>query len=110
MAYTNIKSLTADGATLAPTTPTAIYTVPASTTAEIGTIILHNTNFSTESVFIFAGGTTDAHRVLFVALEAFETYEFSPKLPIVLTAGTSLLGLTTTASKVNVRLTGREDV
>lgn len=77
-------------------------------------ILVHNTNTSAEAVRIFLGGTTDAHRIFSESVAAGGTLEFSPKVPLIIKAdgnptGKGIFGTTTTASKVNLRVVGREE-
>ena len=109
MAYGNFKSLATVNFQL-PSSVGTIYTAPIGKKAEIGTIIYHNTNTSAETIKLYARGTTTAHRRDCVVLQANATYEFSPKLPLVLNGGETLSGETTTASKVNVEVIGREEI
>lgn len=108
MAYGDIKRLTAQGAQLASTT-TTVYTSPAGTKAEIATILLHNTTNAAKDVELYVYGTTAASRILNITLAANETYEFSPKLPLVLNGGDTVAAKANAASEINVRLLGREE-
>ena len=56
------------------------------------------------------GGTTNAYRLLYLALESSETYEFTPGAPLTLAGSVAINALTTTATTVNVMLIGREEV
>lgn len=109
MAYGDIKRLTAQGAQLGATVGT-VYTAPSGKAAQIGTILLHNTGDSTIDVQIFSNGDTAAARFLYISLSASETYELSPKVPIVLQGSETLRGLASTAAKVNILAYGREEI
>jgi len=105
--YNDIQQLTTDGAQLA-NTATQLRAVASGKHVEIKTIILHNTNTTTENVALYIGGTTDPYKIAYIGLEANETYEFSPAVPFVL-YDNIIYGVTTTASKVNVRMMGRQE-
>lgn len=114
MAYGNLKNLVAAGTQIATSTSTELYAAPTSKAAEVCMIIVHNTNISAETVRIFLGGTTDAHRIFSELVAAGGTLEFSPKVPLVIAAdgtptGKGIFATTTTASKVNLRVIGREE-
>lgn len=106
--YNDIKRLTTAAQQLAAAAA-AVYTAPAGKRAQLGTIILHNTNTSTENVTIYDNGSAAGNKLLYIALAANETYEFAPKVPVVLEGGESLQGFTTTAAKVNIKIYGREE-
>lgn len=109
MAYGVLKQLIAAGTQVASSTG-AIYTAGTGKKTEIGSIILHNTNSTSETVELYNDGTADANRFVKIALAANETFEFAPKVPLVLEGSDTLQAKTTTASKVNVILIGREEI
>lgn len=106
--YNDIKRLSTAAQQLAAAAA-AVYTAPVGKRAQIGSIIIHNTNTSTENVTIYDNGSADANKLLYIALAANETYEFAPKVPVVLEGGETLQGFTTTAAKVNIKIYGREE-
>jgi hypothetical protein len=106
--YNDIKRLNSATAQL-PAAAGVLYTAPVGKRAQIGTILLHNANTSTENVRLLDNGSAESNRFLNISLVANETYEFSPKVPIVLEGAETLQGLTTTASKVNIKIYGREE-
>ena len=108
MSYGNIKQLNSAGAQFAASAA-AIYTAPSGKAAEVAALILHNTNTSSETVKLYFRGTAAANRMFQAGLAANETLEFSPKVPLVLQGGEVLGGETTTVSKVNVIVLGREE-
>ena len=108
MAYGDIKRLTAQGAQLAATV-TTVYTAPTGKRAQIGTIILHNTTSAAKDVEIFANGSTASAKILNITLAANETYEFSPKVPLVLEGAETLRGDATAATEINIIVLGREE-
>jgi len=108
MAYGDIKRLSTQGQQLAATVGT-LYTAPTAKRAQIGTIILHNTTSATKDVKIYSNGSTDAARLLYITLDSSETYEFSPKVPLVLEGGQTLQGETEAASEINILIYGREE-
>jgi hypothetical protein len=107
MAYGVMKSLIAFGTQIASTTG-VIYTAPTGKYAEFN-LIIHNTNSTSENVEIYLNGTADANRIIDITLTANETFEFAPKLPLVLAGSQTLQAKTTTASKVNIFVIGREE-
>lgn len=109
MAYNDIKRLTSATAQLAASAG-VIYTAPVGKRAQIGSIILHNTGAGAENVRLLDNGSATANRFLNISLVANETYEFAPKVPLVLEGGETLQGLTTTATTVNIKVYGREEV
>lgn len=109
MAYGDIKRLNSATAQLAATTG-VLYTAPSTKAAQIGTIILHNTSASSSrTAEIFDNGSTSSTRLLFITLAPNETYEFSPKVPLVLQATETVQGRASVASEVNIKIFGRED-
>lgn len=108
MAYGDIKRLTAQGAQLAATVGT-LYTAPAGKKSQIGTIILHNTSAASKTVKLYAGGSTATARLLTITLDANETYEFSPKVPVTLEGAETLQGEATVATEINIIVFGREE-
>ena len=109
MAYGDIKRLTAQGAQLAATVGT-VYTAPAAKRAQIGTIILHNTSSSTKTIKIYSNGSSASARFINVALDANETYEFSPKVPLILEGAETLQGEAPAATEINILAYGRVEV
>lgn len=109
MAYGDIKRLTAQGAQIAATVGT-VYTAPAAKRAQIGTIILHNSGAAANDVIIYSNGNTAAAKLLNITLDSNETYEFSPKVPLVLEGAETLRGEATNATEVNILAFGREEI
>lgn len=109
MAYGDIKRLNSATAQLAATTG-VLYTAPAAKKAQIGTIILHNTSIlSARNVELFDNATSTNSRLLHVTLGPLETFEFSPKVPVVLNGAETLQGRSSVASEVNIKIYGREE-
>ncbi len=109
MAYGDIKRLTTSTSQL-PATVGTLYTAPTAKKAQIGSIILHNSNSTfARTAEIFDNGSTASTRLLFLTLGPNETFEFSPKVPLVLDGGETLRGDSNVASEVNVRIYGREE-
>ena len=106
MAYGDIKRLSTQGQQLAATAG-VVYTAPTSKRSQIGTIILHNTTSASKDVKLYSGGSTASARDLYISLDGNETYEFSPKVPIVLDGGQTLQGEATAASEINIIVYGR---
>ena len=75
----------------------------------VKTVVLHNTNSSSESAEIYFNGTADANRMLKVTLEANETFEWSVGHMVVVLDAETLKGKSTTASKVNYFIFGAEE-
>jgi hypothetical protein len=118
MAYGPLKNLVgaatdSSAATALATTATTVYTAPASKSVEIASVILHNTGTSSQTVTLFVGGTGATSQMLKLTLAANDTFEFAPKVPIVIQPNATpqvLAGSTTTGSTVNIWLYGREEV
>lgn len=108
MAYGDIKRLTTRGLQL-DDTAAAVYTAPEDTRVQIGTIILHNTGAAANDVIIYSNGDTAADILLYITLEPNETYEFSPKVPIVLEGEETLEGEAENDDEVNIFVYGREE-
>lgn len=108
MAYGDIKRLSTQGQQLAATAG-VVYTAPTAKRAQIGTIILHNTTSANKDIKIYSNGSTAAARLLFITLEGNETYEFSPKVPLVLEGAETLQAEATAATEINILLYGREE-
>jgi hypothetical protein len=108
MAYGDIKRLNSATAQLAATTG-VLYTAPTAKAAQIGQVILHNVGTSTRVAELFDNGTGASNKILYVSLGPNETFEFSPKVPIVLAGSETLQGKASVASEVNIRIYGRED-
>lgn len=75
----------------------------------VKTVVLHNTNSSSESAEVYFNGTADANRMLKVTLEANETFEWSVGHMVVVLDAETLKGKSTTASKVNYFIFGAEE-
>ena len=82
---------------------------PSSVTGMVKTIVLHNTNSSTETAEIYMNGTADSDRMLKVAIEADDTFEWSVGHMLVVLDAEVLKGKSTTASKVNYFIYGAEE-
>ena len=105
------KLLSADNAQIASTVGN-LYAVPSSTTGYIKSIALFNTNATPELVKLwFANNGTGATENQFFEMQlnasASWLIKFGDPLPLV--AAAKIRGVTTTASKVNVAIWGRED-
>ena len=109
MAYGDIIRLSSEGQQLT-TDVTTIYTAPSGKRAQIGTILIHNTDTSTRDVRVFSNTNANTGRILFIALDASETYEFSPKVPFTLEANQTLRANASANAVVNTLIFGREEV
>ncbi len=87
---------------------TDIYN-PDGVTGLVKTVILHNTNSSAEVVQIFFNGGAATQRMLYVSLEANETFEWSIGHVLVVLEDEVLKGQSTTADKVNYWIFGAEE-
>ena len=87
----------------------AIIYDPTSVTGMVKSVVLHNTNSSSESAEVYFNGTADANRMLKVTLEANETFEWSVGHMVVVLDAETLKGKSTTASKVNYFIFGAEE-
>jgi hypothetical protein len=105
MAYNEPKPLVSSGTQIASSTG-VVYTAPAGKLAQVLDILVHNTNTTVENVVVYWNGAASANRLFNISLVANETYEF--KIPIYLNGGETIQAATTTASKVNIILYGRE--
>ena len=108
MAYGDIKRLTAQGTQLAATVG-VVYTAPTAKRAQIGTILLHNTTSAAKDIKLYSNGSGASARILFISLAANETYEFSPKVPLVLEGAETLQAEATAATQINLIVYGREE-
>jgi hypothetical protein len=108
MAYGDIKRLTTQGQQLT-TDVSTIYTAPATKRTQIGTILIHNTDTSAKDVRVFSNTNANSGRILYVTLDASETYEFSPKVPLVLEGSDTLQANASANSVVNTIVFGREE-
>jgi hypothetical protein len=109
MAYGDIKRLNTATSQLAATVGT-LYTAPSAKRTQIGSIILHNTSSTNNrTAEVFDNGTAASNKLLSIVLSANQTYEFSPKVPLVLSGGETLQGNSDAATTVNVRIYGREE-
>lgn len=101
-----------------PTTlPTSAGSILAnsSTSTQISSILLHNTNTTTETIMLFLvpnnagalGAAALTNRIAYVNLAANETLEITFKFPPTLAgANDALFGQTTTAGKVTATISG----
>lgn len=109
MAYGDIKRLNTEGQQLT-TTVSTIYTAPSGKRAQIGTILIHNTDSSARDVRVFSNTNANTGRILYISLDGSETYEFSPKVPFTLEANQTLRANSSANSVVNTLIFGREEV
>jgi hypothetical protein len=108
MAYGDIKRLTTQGQQLT-TTVSTIYTAPTGKQAQIGTILIHNTDTSARDVIVFSNTNANTGRILFVTLDSSETYEFSPKVPLTLYGQDTLRANASANAVINTLVFGREE-
>lgn len=108
MAYGDIKRLTTQGQQLT-TTVSTIYTSPTSKQTQIGTILIHNTDTAAQDVRVFSNTNANTGRILFVTLDASETYEFSPKVPLTLYGSDTLQANASSNSVINTIVFGRQE-
>lgn len=106
--YTDIKRLTAANAQVGASIG-VVYTAPAGKRSQIGTVILHNTTSAAKTVALNDNGITLAHEIFSISLTPFETYEFAPKVPLVLEGGQTLQAIASVTATVNIKLYGREE-
>ena len=109
MAYGDIIRLSTEGQQLT-TTVSTIYTAPSGKRAQIGTILIHNTDTSAKDVLVFSNTNANTGRILYVTLDSSETYEFSPKVPFTLEANQTLRANASANSVVNTLIFGREEI
>jgi hypothetical protein len=103
----NIKRLSPSTLQLPDTTGT-LYTCPASKRASV-IIVLHNTNATTETVTLYWPGTAATQQRFKEDIPSNAMVMIEPKIPITLEAGETISGSSTTASMVNVEITGVEE-
>jgi hypothetical protein len=108
MAYGDIKRLTTQGQQLS-TAVSTIYTAPSGKQTQIGTILIHNTDTTARNVQFYSNSSANTGRILFIALDASETYEFSPKVPLTLYGSDTLQANASANSVVNTIVYGREE-
>ena len=108
MAYGDIKRLTTQGQQLT-TVVSTIYTAPVSKQTQIGTILIHNTDTAARDVRVFSNTNANTGRILFIALDGNETYEFSPKVPLTLYGADTLRANSSANAVVNLLVYGREE-
>jgi hypothetical protein len=108
MAYGDIKQLNTEGQQLTTDIAT-IYTAPSGKRAQIGTILIHNTDTSSRDIRVFSNTNANTGRVLYVTLDSSETYEFSPKVPFTLEANQTLRANASANSVINTLIFGREE-
>jgi hypothetical protein len=115
MAYGNIKPLIASGTALPTSVGSDLYAAPTNKAAEIISIWLHNTDTLAQTVTIYLGGTTNAHKIVTYNMSDRESFEISPKIPFIIPAnatpaGKGLFAICGQASKINMVVQGREEV
>lgn len=109
MAYGDIKRLSTQNQQLT-TDNTTIYTAPSGKLSQIGTIIFHNVDSVARDVRVFSNSNASNGRVLNITLPANETYEFSPKIPLVLYGNDTFSANASANTAINILLFGREEV
>jgi hypothetical protein len=87
-------------------TKTAIYTVPASTTAVVHSLVIHNINTTAENVLLYHNDGTSS--LLYnLTVDADDTVHVElPGEGMVMETTHILEGITDTASKVNIQVNG----
>jgi hypothetical protein len=108
MPYGDIKRLNSATAQLAATTST-LYTAPSGKRTQVASILATSTATNFVTLELFDNGSTTANRLLLVCIAANDTYEFAPKIPLVLQGGETIQGKASVASTVNIKLLGREE-
>jgi hypothetical protein len=108
MAYGDIKQLNTEGQQLT-TTVSTIYTAPVSKRTQIGTILIHNTDTTARDIRVFSNTNANTGRILYVTLDASETYEFSPKVPLTLEGSQTLRANASANAVINTLIFGREE-
>jgi hypothetical protein len=87
----------------------AIYTVPASTTGMVKTILLHNTGSTSVSAEVNYNGSAASTKILNVNLDGAETFEYSVGHMIPLSAAETLQGKADSATTINYHIFGAEE-
>ena len=75
----------------------------------VKTVVLHNTNTSTETVELYFNGTSDSDKVIKSDLASNETLEWSLGHMLVIEDSETLKGKSTTTQKVNFFIFGAEE-
>ena len=109
MAYGDIKQLSTEGQQLT-TSISTVYTAPVSKRAQIGTILIHNTDSGGQDIAVFSNTNANTGRILYITLDGSETYEFSPKVPLTLEGSQTLRANSSANSVVNTLIFGREEI
>lgn len=91
---------------LAPGAAAAVYTAPASTTALVKSITVHNDNATAETIYLYVNGSGTDRAVFRAVLLSEETLVYDT--PIVLETGDILKLASTTASGVPYTIHGAE--
>ena len=91
------------------TNSTASIYDPSGVTGMVKTVVLHNTNTSTETVELYFNGTTDADRIIKAELATNETLEWSLGHMLVVQDSETLKGKSTTTQKVNFFIFGADE-
>lgn len=108
MAYGNIKTLARGQA---HATSSAVYTGPTQgKSTEVAMIWLHNTNVAAMQVRLYHQENVTSSLFFNESLASNETFEVSPKLPIVINGTGSLFIVAASSASVNYIITGREEV
>ncbi len=90
-----------------PSSKGTIYTVPASTSAYVRCVRMHNTNTTDETINVYLKPGSTSRQVGRWTLATRETLEVD--LALTLEAGDLIEADTTTASKVDYVITGAEE-
>lgn len=104
MAYGNMTIL---GAGAMHHTASAVYTGTAGKLTEIGMIWLHNGNTTNLSASMYWPNSSSIDKRFNELLASGETYEVSPKLPIIINGAGSLVLMAQQSASINYYLVGR---
>ena len=107
MAFGNLTQLTVDTTQVGSSVGT-IFTATAET--QVCAIVLHNKGAGTCWVEIYKGGVNDSNMRYSFNLEASETVEIAPKVPICMADTQTISAQAETAAKINIQIVGRVSV
>jgi hypothetical protein len=94
---------------LATGTAVTIYDSTSGKDGMVKTVVLHNTNSTSEVASIYFNGTAAADRMLKVTLQADETFEWGVGHLVAVLDAETLKGESTNADKVNYFIFGAEE-
>lgn len=110
--WNDLSLLSTNALQMGTTTLSAVYTPPANKKVQIYSIDLFNLNTSSETILLYVHGTNAGNQFFNEGLGAVSHREYFQKGPICMDGTDSndkIVGSTTTAAKVNVRIYGKRE-